>query len=77
MIKVPILVFEDAPLADSNDLRELLAFPRQESAGGQDYTFDWHETYNALGGGATPVLIRSVEAYRAAASYYLHGSHDV
>ena len=71
MIKVPILVFEDSPLADSVELRKFLEFPRQASSGGQDYLFDWHNVYNAMGGIGypEPLLIRSLQAYRDALNF--------
>ena len=72
MLAVPVLFFEDSPLADSESLRESLAFPRSDKAGGMDYTFDWHSTFNASGKGGEHRLIRSVEAYRSAANFLRH-----
>jgi len=71
MLDVPILIFEDAPLQDSVELRRLVNFPRTEITGEQEYRFNWHPIYNALGGisHGTPVLIRSLQVYREAARY--------
>jgi hypothetical protein len=71
---VPILVFEDAPLRDSFGLRKAVGLPRLASVGGQDYEFNWHPVYNALGGiqeapSPDPVLIRSITEYRNAITF--------
>jgi hypothetical protein len=71
MPDVPILVFEDSALADSTALGKLVGLPRVQSAGGVDYHFNWHPTYNALGGYSReePLLIRSIGAYREAVRF--------
>src|ERR1041385_255272 len=73
MTAVPLLFFEDSPLVDSEELHDLIGFPRLGKAGGVDYTFDWHKTFNALlGKGGEHNLIRSPEAYRNAAHFLRH-----
>lgn len=71
MSDVPILVFEDAPLSQSVELRKLVEIPKSGVAGGQKYIFDWHSVYNALGGigRKEPVLIRSLELFREAVHF--------
>lgn len=68
---VPVLVFEDAPVHKSSEFRKAVNFPRVEIASGQEYVFDWHPVYNALGGFESdePVLMRPVENYRNAVSF--------
>jgi hypothetical protein len=68
---VPILVFEDTPLHTSEKLRKKLDFPKSKSAAGEEFVFDWHPVYNAMGGFEEdafddPVLMRSIEEYRNA-----------
>lgn len=68
---VPILVFEDTPLFDSRKLREKVGFPKSDWAAGEEFVFNWHPIYNAMGGleDDDPVLMRSIEEYRNAISY--------
>lgn len=67
MPDVPILVFEDAVLADSKALRDRV--PQKATAETNGYSFSWHPVYNALGGiGQTkpPLLISSTQLFEDA-----------
>lgn len=70
---VPILIFEDAPLHASKEVRKAVDLPRSATVAGEEFIFDWHPTYNAMGGIqdglADPVLIRSIKEYRDAISF--------
>jgi hypothetical protein len=72
MPEVPILVFEDAVLANSKELRERV--PKQASNDTFGYSFCWHLKYNALGGinQPQPLLISSTETFQEAMRFLRH-----
>jgi hypothetical protein len=73
---VPILVFEDQYIFDGTEMTRYLGLPTSRKAGGQQYTFDWHPVYNAVGGNTSGVLVRTLEQYRAAFDFLRNKLRD-